>query len=138
MELLCTNVGSKIFKQVSDSKILLYGTCVQQEYPEIFSEFSKNKICLAVCLEQFHANNAVEKLASILRYNSDKIKELTVLTIDGSPHCIQLHFAAEDAKRITGSNVDINILSLKREKCLKRLLIKSRKKGIFICDFCAV
>jgi hypothetical protein len=73
---------------------------MENRYPEIVKEFVEKdggQARLHVCLEETHANQAGFKIGSIVRYSN--IKRLTALTIDGSPHCIQLHFLIEDIKR---------------------------------------
>ena len=40
------------------------------------------------------------KIASML--TRVKLNELVVLTVDGSPHCVQLHHAVEEARKISG------------------------------------
>jgi len=101
MELLSTNVKSEVLRK---GRLLLYGTCVEAEAPEVFGEFSKGRIPLSVCLEKEHMDKVGFKIATILMTSDPK--EMTVLTIDGSPHCLQLHFAAEQAKRIAKSEVN--------------------------------
>lgn len=93
MELLQTNVQSKYIS----GNILLYGSCIPAEYPEILARF-KQKTALHTCLEKEHVNQVAWKMATIVRQN--KPKEIAVLTIAGSPHCVQLHYALEDIKKI--------------------------------------
>ncbi len=93
--LLSTNVGSKHLRK--SDKFLLVGSCVLNEHPELFKEYAKNRVCLQVCLETFHMNMAETKLACMIHVH--KPTELLVLTVDGSPHCLQLHILAEDMKR---------------------------------------
>jgi len=102
MELLSTNVRAKFLRE---GRLLLYGTCVEAEAPEVFREFSKGRILLSVCLENEHMDKVGFKIATIIMTSYPK--EMTVLTIDGSPHCLQLHLAAEQAKRIAKSEVNI-------------------------------
>jgi len=45
------------------------------------------------------------KLATILK--TAKPKDVRVLTIDGSPHCLQLHFVVEQAKNIARSDAKV-------------------------------
>ena len=97
MDLVSTNVYSKL---LSD-RLLITGTCLMDEWPEIISEVSEGKTILSVCLESIHLNTAIEKIASILAKGS--IKEITVITKDGSPHCIGLHYAVEWALKMTKS-----------------------------------
>ena len=92
--LLETNVGSK---RLRGKKILLYGTCVEEKYPDILKDFLKDKEPLHICLETFHMDHVGYKLVNIIKYS--KIKELTILTIDGSPHCYQLHILGQDIIR---------------------------------------
>lgn len=90
-ELLKTNVRSR---KISED-VLLYGTCVSEEHPEVLKKF-KQKTRLHICLEEEHLNKAAWKLASIARANN--VRKITALTIDGSPHCVQLHYALEDLR----------------------------------------
>jgi hypothetical protein len=96
--LMSINVGDKRLRE--KGLLLLIGTCMQSRYPEIVNEFKERdggQAVLQVCLEETHANQAGFKIGSIVRYS--KIKRLTALTIDGSPHCTQLHLLIEDIKR---------------------------------------
>jgi hypothetical protein len=96
--LMSINVGDKRLRE--KGLLLLIGTCMHSRYPEIVKEFEEKnggQAVLQVCLEETHANQAGFKIGSIVRYSN--IKRLTALTIDGSPHCIQLHFLIEDIKR---------------------------------------
>ncbi|MBI5253304.1 MAG: hypothetical protein HY930_02755 [Euryarchaeota archaeon] len=92
-ELLKTNVRSK---KISED-VLLYGTCISEEHPEMLKKF-KQKTRLHVCLEEEHVNKVAWKMANIVRAN--KIKKITAATIDGSPHCVQLHYALEDLREL--------------------------------------
>ncbi|MFW9979693.1 MAG: hypothetical protein ACFFEJ_16540 [Candidatus Thorarchaeota archaeon] len=96
--LLRTNVGDSKLREKGE--LLLIGSCMRERYPDIVSEYSQknsDKAVLHVCLEEVHMNHAGYKLASIVRYAS--IKSVTALSIDGSPHCVQLHYLIEDIKR---------------------------------------
>ena len=96
--LMCINVGDSRLRKTGN--LLLIGTCMMARYPEIVEKYSQKdgeNIVLHVCLEETHANQAGFKIGSVVRYSD--IKKLTVLTIDGSPHCVQLHFLIEDIKR---------------------------------------
>lgn len=102
MELLTTNVKHE---RLSGSSLLIHGTCVDVEAPKIFREFSKGRIPLHACLEKDHMNLVGFKLATILK--TSKPKDIQVLTMDGSPHCLQLHLAVEQAKTIARSDVKV-------------------------------
>ena len=96
--LMCINVGDSRLRKTGN--LLLIGTCMMVRYPKIVEEYSKKdggNAVLHVCLEETHANQAGFKIGSIVSYS--EIKKLTAFTIDGSPHCVQLHFLIEDIKR---------------------------------------
>jgi hypothetical protein len=93
--LLSTNVGARHLRQ--SKKFLVVGSCVRQEHPKILEEFAQGRVCLHVCLETHHMNMAETKLACMVKIHQPT--ELLVLTVDGSPHCFQLHVIAEDLRR---------------------------------------
>jgi len=101
--LIDTNAGSRL---VQGRDILIYGSCVPVEYPEVFGDVSKGRTALSVCLEEEHVNMLVYKLAYMFRLRRPP-KSVTVLTIDGSPHCVQLHYAVQEAAKISGSTISI-------------------------------
>jgi len=72
---------------------------MMSRYSDIVSKYSKQgeNAVLHICLEEVHMNHAGYKIASIVRYS--KLEQLTALTVDGSPHCLQLHHLIEDIKR---------------------------------------
>ena len=95
--LMRINVGDRRLRE--KGQLLLVGSCMNR-YPEIVEEFrNKNggQAVLQICLEESHVNQAGFKIGSIVRYSD--IKRLTALTVDGSPHCVQLHFVIADVKR---------------------------------------
>jgi hypothetical protein len=92
------NVGDSRLRE--KGKLLIIGSCMQSRFPKIVEEFKEKdggNAVLQICMEEMHVNQAGFKLASIVRYAD--IKRLTVLTVDGSPHCVQLHFVVEDIKQ---------------------------------------
>jgi hypothetical protein len=93
MELLKTNVKSRKIGE----DVLLYGSCIRDEYPEVLKSF-KQGTKFSVCLEEQHMDMVAWKVTSIVRNRNPE--EISVLTIDGSPHCVQLHYIAEDVKEV--------------------------------------
>jgi len=87
--LLRKSVTSKKISQ----RILVYSACIDEEYPEILDKF-KDRTKLSICLEEHHINKVAKKLMAII--HKRKVKDVTILTMDGSPHCVQLHFALEE------------------------------------------
>jgi hypothetical protein len=103
LSLLSLNVGSR---RLVDSDLLVYGICLAEECPEALKEASRERIPLGVCLEEHHMNVVGFKIATILKVAHPK--SLAVLTVDGSPHCVQLHFAAEQARRLTDAKTELS------------------------------
>lgn len=93
--LLSTNEGAKYLRQFDE--FLLVESCVINEHPLLFEEYAKDRICPHVCIEAVHMNMAETKLACIMKIHNPS--KLVVLTVDGSPHCLQLHVLAEDMQR---------------------------------------
>jgi hypothetical protein len=79
-------------------KILLYGTCMAEKHSQFLEKYSEGRVALAVCLERDHMNMVAFKLATMIK--SAKLEEITVLTVDGSPHCVQLHQAVSEVSRL--------------------------------------
>ena len=91
------NVGDKRLRK--KGKLLLVGSCMDR-FPEIVKELSEKdggQAVLHVCLEETHVNQAGFKIGSIVKYSD--ISEVTALTVDGSPHCVQLHYVIDDVKK---------------------------------------
>lgn len=95
--LMRINVGDKRLRE--KGKLLIIGSCMDR-FPKIVKDFSERnggQAVLQLCLEETHVNQAGFKIGSIVKYSS--ISEITALTIDGSPHCVQLHYVIDDVKR---------------------------------------
>ncbi len=90
MDLMSTNAKGK---NVRGKKLLLYGSCLDEspEYLEKFKDYTK----LAFCPEREHINMAFYKLMAMLSV----AEELVVITTDGSPHCVQMHYIADEVLR---------------------------------------
>jgi hypothetical protein len=98
-------------------RLLVYGSCIFNEYPDILSRFSEGHVALGVCLEAEHLNVVALKLASI--FARVDLEEVVVLTVDGSPHCIQLHHAVEEARKVTGRQVNVRHFVIKGGEALE-------------------
>ncbi len=91
MDLMHTNAKGK---HIRAKDILLYGSCVAVEHPDVLDKFSEYTQ-LSFCPESEHINMAFYKLIAMMSV----ARSLTVLTVDGSPHCVQLHYIADEVKR---------------------------------------
>jgi len=90
MDLMSTNAKGK---NVRGRKLLLYGSCLDEnpQYMEDFKDYTK----LSFCPEKEHINMAFYKLMAMMSV----AEELVVITTDGSPHCVQLHYIADEVLR---------------------------------------
>lgn len=101
--ILSFNVAGREIRE--KRRLLIYGSCLEFEYPEILKKYWENRVPLKVCLEEDHMNMVGFKIASIIA--RVKLDEIIVLTVDGSPHCIQLHMMMEEIGKITGSEINV-------------------------------
>ena len=127
--LIDTNACSKIIRE--KRKILIYGTCVKDEHPEILKKFVENRVPLAVCLEWEHMNMVGFKLATMMK--SCMLEEITVVTVDGSPHCVQLHMMVEECRKLVpgikinhyviykGKVVEVSVKAVKTARYLSKV-----------------
>ena len=102
--LMRINVGDSRLR--NQRNLLLVGSCMDR-FPEIVKEVCEregNPAVLHICLEETHMNHAGFKVSSIVKYSD--IKKVTTLTIDGSPHCVQLHYLIEDIKRHFAQDIE--------------------------------
>ena len=92
-DLMRTNVG-----RAKGKKLLIASYCLVEDRPEIFEMFSEEDIFpLKVCMEAEEFNRVAYKILSFIKYS--EVKEVIVVTVDGSPHCIQLHHIIDDIRR---------------------------------------
>ena len=107
--LLSTSVAAK---DVRGASVLIYSECLRHEWPELLAQQAEGRVALSVCLEREHISHITAKLATMLVMG--RPAQLVVLTVDGSPHCLQVHFAAEQALRLTGLPVTVKHLVVEK------------------------
>lgn len=83
--------------------LLICSACLPAVSPEIFEKVSQGKTVLFACPEQ-ESPTHYGKIASIIR--SSRPRSITVVTIDGSPHCFTLHASLNEAEYILGEKVN--------------------------------
>lgn len=88
--------------KLNNSDILIASACLSHVNRDIFETLSNGKQTLLACPEKEPASY-YGKIASIIK--SSRPKTVTVATIDGSPHCFQLHAAVNEAVYILGENI---------------------------------
>ncbi len=109
------NAGSHMIQGVD---LLVYGSCIPVEHPEMFKKVADGRVPLSACLEAEHMNMLVYKLAYMFKLKRPP-SSVVVLTIDGSPHCVQLHYAVEEALRISGGEIPIKHLVIVNGKLVE-------------------
>ncbi len=107
MDLLSLNASSRFLRE--RRRLIVCGKCLEVEWPDLIEGLGNEAVVTWACPERDHINVISLKLASILARVS--LKELTILTVDGSPHCVQLHHAVEEAIKVTKSE-DLSVRHL--------------------------
>ncbi|MEM2121651.1 MAG: hypothetical protein QXU20_03285 [Candidatus Woesearchaeota archaeon] len=80
-------------------KVVICGSCIPSINKKAFSKIKKiSKNIFFVCLEEIHMNMVAHKIASILR--TGNVKEMYFISVDKSPHCIQLHYVRNEIEKI--------------------------------------
>ncbi len=111
MDVMSTNAKGKV---VREKNILLYGKCVEDEHPEILKNF-ENLSKLSFCPEKEHINMLFYKLMAIMSVARD----LTVLTVDGSPHCVQMHYIVDEVLKYSEKKFNVRHLVIKRGEVIE-------------------
>lgn len=88
---------------MKNSDLLIVSACLPVVNPKLYREISKNKRVLLACPERENPTY-YGKIASIIR--SVNPKRVTVVTIDGSPHCFALQASVNEAEYILGERVE--------------------------------
>ncbi|MEM4700361.1 MAG: hypothetical protein QXT74_05375 [Candidatus Nezhaarchaeales archaeon] len=109
LPLMSVSVTSPLLRS---SHLLLVSSCMLREHPSIVEERGGGRVGLHVCLQETHVDNVGFKVATILL--KAQPASLTVLTMDGSPHCVQLHFVIEQVKQLVAYNGPIEHLVVER------------------------
>ncbi len=88
---------------LKNSDLLIVSACLPFVNRELFDRIAKNKVVLMACPERENPTH-YGKIASIIR--SSKPRSITVVTIDGSPHCFTLHASVNEAEYILGHRIE--------------------------------
>ena len=100
MKLVETWVKAPFLKGAS---LLIVSECAQTVFPEVYEEFAEGRVVLTSCPEVESAGLVMGKLATLLTCSNPR--EVTVLTMEGSPHCFMLHAALNEALFVTRAKV---------------------------------
>ena len=77
------------------ARVLLAAECVKNLYPEVFEELAEGRVAFTCCPETENPTMLMGKLASAI--TCSKPVEIVVVSIEGSPHCLLLHMALNEA-----------------------------------------
>ncbi len=83
-------------------KVVICATCMPAMDPRAFEkvrEISQN--IFFVCLESTHMNMIAHKIASVIE--TQQVEELIFISMDKSPHCIQLQYIRKDIEKLMKS-----------------------------------
>ncbi len=111
MELMSTNAKGSF---VREQNLLLVGACVLKEHPHIVEDF-KGYTILSFCPEKEHINMAFYKLVAMMSVAAS----LTVITVDGSPHCVQMHYIVDEVLRYSEKKFPVKHYVVYRGKLLE-------------------
>lgn len=82
-----------------ENSLIICGSCLPNMDKQAFAKLEKmSKNIFFVCLEEIHMNMVALKIASILRLG--KVKDLIFVSVDKSPHCVQLHYIRNELEKI--------------------------------------
>ena len=82
-----------------EEKMIIIGSWLEYMFPKIYNELNESSENIYdVCLEETHLNMVITKLAGMIARK--KCKELTFVTVDKSPHCVQLHYVVKELENI--------------------------------------
>lgn len=90
-------------KLLHGSHWLICSKCLKHVNPTLYSELVEGKVVLEFCPEE-NGQLVYGKIASMIR--SCKPSKITVVTIEGSPHCLTLQAAVNEAIYIVGEKVE--------------------------------
>ncbi len=96
-KLIDVNAKSRLIR--GKDKLMIISRCIEIEHPDVLRSLEEDYALLTSCPEEEHVNQIGFKLLGILGRGS--YREVSVLTIDGSMHCIQLHYLLEELFKMT-------------------------------------
>lgn len=87
--------------------MIIVGSCLERMQPKAYKKLEKiSDNIYDVCLEKEHLNMIVTKINGMMARG--KIKKILFVTVDKSPHCIQLHYIIKELENaIDISNIEI-------------------------------
>ena len=98
-------------------EIIIVGSCLKSMEPLAYEELENmNMPIFNLCLEESHINMAITKILGMVR--AKDIKRIIFVSVDRSPHCVQLHYIQDEIIKL-GFNVEsINYIARNNELVL--------------------
>ena len=90
-------------QSLKSAHLLIASACLPSVNRELSQKLAENRFVLLACPER-ESSAYYGKIASIIR--SVKPKHITVVTVDGSPHCLALQASVNEAEYILGEKVE--------------------------------
>jgi len=88
---------------IRGADVLIVSACLPYVNRELFDRVREGKVVLMACPEK-ESSAYYGKIASIIR--SCRPRSLTIVTVDGSPHCFALHASVNEAEYILGEKIE--------------------------------
>lgn len=79
----------------TEETMVIVGSCVESMFPKAFEKIERlSDNIYEVCLEETHLNMVVTKIIGMVA--RDTVKKLIFISVDKSPHCVQLHYIVKE------------------------------------------
>jgi hypothetical protein len=89
-------MSSNVFE--GDEEMIVCASCLPYFDKNAFEKVKKlNGKIFFVCLESFHMNMVAHKLSGFVE--TGKVKKIVFVSIDKSPHCIQLQYIRKEIEK---------------------------------------
>lgn len=88
--------------RLRNADVAIVAACLPFVNPKLYQEITRNKVVLLACPEREHSA-LYGKIASMIR--SSRPRSITVVSIDGSPHCALLHASVNEAEYILDEGI---------------------------------
>ncbi|MFP3191855.1 MAG: 4Fe-4S ferredoxin [Thermoproteus sp.] len=88
--------------RLKDADVAVVAACLPFVNPKLYEEISRGRTVLFACPEREHPA-LYGKIASMMR--SSRPRSITVVSIDGSPHCSLLHASVNEAEYIMDEEI---------------------------------
>lgn len=127
-------LDQNVYDKKYQDQFLVVGSCLPNMYPEIVKQFEKKWTnVVSFCLEQSHYNMLSAKLFNILA--TGKVNKVGFLTVEGSPHCTQMHYASKYLKRGLKNSVEFEHYVIQKDGKVFKLSIDAIDKSKDLSNF---